>query len=155
VTVADFNGDNLLDIASGNYASVSVLLGRGDGTFNTATNYWVGGARVAACDFNKDGMPDLAIDLGGKVGLFWNDTLPRLQISKAAGAARSSKTVAGTGAVRVAYPAWKPYQLQVSTNLADPASWQTISNTPATIGSQYVITNTISGPSQTYRLRRP
>ncbi len=153
VTVADFNGDNVLDIASGNYASVSVMLGNSDGTFNTATNYWVGGARVAAGDFNKDGMPDLAMDLGSRVGLFWNDTLPRLQISMVGGAARSK--TAGSGGVRVAYPAWKPYQLQVSTNLTDDASWLTLSNSPATLGSQYVITNTITGGNQTYRLRRP
>jgi hypothetical protein len=153
LTVADFNGDNLLDIASGNCASVSVLLGRGDGTFNTATNYWVGGAWVAAGDFNRDAMPDLAIDLGGKVGLFWNDTLPRLQISMVGGAARTKS--AGTGAVRVTYPAWKPYQLQVSTNRSGAASWQTISNTPTTIGSHYVITNAITGGHQMYRLKRP
>jgi hypothetical protein len=154
VTVADFNGDNLLDVASGNYASVSVLLGRGNGTFNTATNYWVGGARVASGDFNKDGMPDLAIDLGSKVGLFWNDTLPRLQISVVDLAARS-KSGAATRGVRVAYPAWKPYQLEVSTNLAEAAAWQTVTNLPATVGTQFVVTNATTGGSQAYRLKRP
>ena len=143
VTVGDFNGDNVLDIASGNYASVSVLLGVGDGTFTTATNYWVGGAWVAAGDFNQDGMMDLVIDLGSKVGLFWNDTLPRLQISKAA------------VGVRVAYPAWKPYQLETSTNLTETSSWQTITNLPSLYGSQYVITNQPQTGHQTFRLKRP
>ena len=143
VTVADFNGDNVLDIASGNYASVSVMLGVGDGTFTTATNYWVGGAWVTTGDFNNDGMTDLVIDLGSKVGLFWNDTLPRLQITKAA------------AGVRVAYPAWKPYQLEVSSNLPDTNSWQTVTNTPVTYGSQYVITNQTQGGILTFRLKRP
>jgi hypothetical protein len=42
---------------------VSVLLGKGDGTFQTAVNYGAGtGAySVAVGDFNHDGKPDLAV----------------------------------------------------------------------------------------------
>ena len=61
---------------------------------------------------------------------------------------------AATG-VRVAYPAWKPYQLEVSTNLTDAASWQPLTNTPVTSGSQYVMTNHVDAATQTYRLKRP
>jgi surface antigen len=44
VTVADFNGDGKMDLAVTSYddSSVSVLLGKGDGTFGTAVNYPVG-----------------------------------------------------------------------------------------------------------------
>lgn len=143
VGVGDFNGDNLPDIVSGNFASVSVLLGNGDGTFLSATNYFVGGHYVATGDFNQDAMPDLAINLGGKVGLFWNDTLPRLQISKAA------------GGVRVAYPAWKPYSLEVNTNLSQSSGWTLVTVPPAKNGNQFVITNNASAGVQSYRLKRP
>jgi hypothetical protein len=140
VAVGDFNGDNLPDIVSGNYASVSVLLGNGDGTFLSATNYFVGGRYAAVGDFNKDGMHDIAIDLGRKVGLFWNDTLPRLQIGRA------------EGGVRVAWPAWKYYALEAGSSAAGP--WMTIDTTPATFGNQYVITNSAEGANQVFRLKR-
>jgi FG-GAP repeat len=41
VAVGDFNGDGKLDLAVVNQASstLSVLLGRGDGTFRAAMNY--------------------------------------------------------------------------------------------------------------------
>ncbi|HEY6292158.1 MAG TPA: FG-GAP-like repeat-containing protein, partial [Terriglobia bacterium] len=72
IAVADFNKDGILDVASVAYSatsasSVSVLLGKGDGTFSSAANYPTGNAAdtdpqfVAAGDFNGDGYPDLAI----------------------------------------------------------------------------------------------
>ncbi len=142
VGVCDFNGDNLPDIVSGNYACVSVLLGHGDGTFETATNYFMGGQYVIAGDFNNDEMPDLAIDLGGKLGLFWNDTLPRLQIKRVG------------GGVRVAWPAWKPYILETSTSL-NTADWTPVTNAPFVYTNQYILTNAASGAHQLYRLKRP
>jgi hypothetical protein len=143
VAVGDFNGDNLPDIVSGNYASVSVLLGNGDGTFITATNFFVGGHYAAVGDFNGDDMQDIALDLGSRIGLFWNETLPRLQISKA------------TTGVRIAWPAWSRYALEASGDLA-PAnnSWNPVDVTPFRFGNQFVITNTIQASSQAYRLKR-
>jgi hypothetical protein len=69
--VGDFNGDGLLDLAVANEGtwpnfrdgSVSVLLGNGDGTFQTARNFPAGIApwSVAVGDFNGDGNQDLAV----------------------------------------------------------------------------------------------
>jgi len=68
ITAADFNGDGRLDLAVANYGatsgdSVSVLLGNGDGTFQTAQNYAVGYGPTAIIsgDFNGDGNLDLAV----------------------------------------------------------------------------------------------
>jgi uncharacterized protein (DUF2141 family) len=69
VAVGDFNGDGNLDLAvadAGYFhdgAGVSVLLGNGDGTFQSAVTYEAGVAcfLVAVADFNGDGKPDLAV----------------------------------------------------------------------------------------------
>jgi hypothetical protein len=71
--VADLNGDGIPDLAvanscgiSGIYCqglgSISILLGRGDGTFQAAVNYDTGYRPVSVVvgDFNNDGIPDMA-----------------------------------------------------------------------------------------------
>lgn len=70
IRVADFNGDGLDDLATGNTrpsdppieSGVSVLLGRGDGTFEPAREFATatGTASLVVADFNNDGRPDLA-----------------------------------------------------------------------------------------------
>ncbi len=62
VAVGDFNGDGKADLATANlFGNVSVLLGNGDGTFQTAVHYLAGAAAefVAVGDFNGDGKADL------------------------------------------------------------------------------------------------
>src|SRR5262249_28319266 len=58
------NRDGKLDLAVANLASdtVSILIGDGDGTFQTAVNYPVGSSPVAIAvgDFTGDGPLDLA-----------------------------------------------------------------------------------------------
>lgn len=69
-TTADFNGDGIPDLAVATGlvgpVNLSVLLGNGDGTFQTRTNYYTGIAygvepSVVAADFNGDGKIDLAV----------------------------------------------------------------------------------------------
>ena len=73
VAVADLDGDGKPDLAAVNYYSgnVSVLLGKGDGTFQTAVNYRAGSApqSVAVGDFNGDGKPDLAVANNGSANV--------------------------------------------------------------------------------------
>jgi hypothetical protein len=61
--VGDFNGDGKLDLAAADGpAQTSVLLGNGDGTFQSHVDYATGYASlVATGDFNGDGYLDLAV----------------------------------------------------------------------------------------------
>ncbi len=65
LTVADFNGDGVQDlaVADSRDSMLSILLGRGDGTFQPSLNSLVGvdPADLTAGDFNGDGIPDLAV----------------------------------------------------------------------------------------------
>jgi len=63
--VGDFNGDGKLDLAVANEGSnnVSILLGKGDGTFQAAVDYGAGSnpSSVAVGDFRDDGKLDLVV----------------------------------------------------------------------------------------------
>jgi len=73
VTIADVNGDRKPDLIVGNSCSncalsgegsVGILIGNGNGTFQSASSYDSGGftaASVAVSDVNHDGYPDLLV----------------------------------------------------------------------------------------------
>ena len=62
VVASDFNRDGKVDLAVAN-SGVSILLGKGDGTFNAGQNLNAGSGptQVVTADFNADGNADLAV----------------------------------------------------------------------------------------------
>lgn len=63
LNTGDFNGDGVIDVVATNFVgSVSILLGRGDGSFKGAVSYATGASPsdVTVGDFNGDGRADIA-----------------------------------------------------------------------------------------------
>jgi hypothetical protein len=83
VAVSDLNGDHKLDLLFGNSSnfrndnSVAILLGNGDGTFQSPVVYAVaaGGSpsSISVTDVNQDGRSDLAVFWGGTVYFFFGN----------------------------------------------------------------------------------
>jgi FG-GAP-like repeat/Abnormal spindle-like microcephaly-assoc'd, ASPM-SPD-2-Hydin len=78
MAAADFNGDGKMDLVIGSQpASMSLLFGKGDGTFYSESDVVLIQApfTLAVADFNNDGTPDVAIpNLGlGNVSIFLSE----------------------------------------------------------------------------------
>jgi len=71
IVSTDFNRDGKPDVAVANYdsANISVLLGKGDGTFKTHVDYATTPfpTQLTVGDFNADGIPDLAVSVFGPI----------------------------------------------------------------------------------------
>lgn len=76
LAVADYNGDGFQDIARamgfGDTGLMEIANGNGDGTFQPPARYLVppprsgqGAVFITASDFNGDGKPDVALEVGG------------------------------------------------------------------------------------------
>lgn len=64
MAAGDFNGDGKVDLACMASDGLNVMLGNGNGTFQTPVNYPTGGASIAVADLRKNGKLDLIIPGG-------------------------------------------------------------------------------------------
>ncbi|HWY22227.1 MAG TPA: FG-GAP-like repeat-containing protein [Candidatus Acidoferrum sp.] len=69
IVVGDFNLDGHLDLALATGTNLEVLLGNGDGTFQSPSPLGVAASGVVAGDFNRDGKLDLFV-AGSASGLY-------------------------------------------------------------------------------------
>jgi hypothetical protein len=112
VAVADVNGDGKPDLVVANLCAsssacpngvVDVLLGNGDGTFQSAVTYQSGGyyaTSVAVADVNADGKPDLLVASEFVSGDYTNGTVGVL-LGKGDGTFQSAATYESGGSAAV------------------------------------------------------
>jgi hypothetical protein len=135
VAIADMNGDGKLDLVVCNIGlqgasepgSVAVLLGNGDGTFQTPIQYtpfnYAGWLTVG--DFNGDALPDIAVTRvsdGHSVNIMLNTTVVTKQVAAIAGATPDISLVQGQTYIEQVYQ-------QLLNRPADPtgiAAWTAI-----------------------------
>jgi hypothetical protein len=72
VVVGDFNGDGKADVIAAGQTATSILLGNGDGTFQTGIPYSPGGVFTTAGDLNGDQKPDVIVLQGGTAVVLLN-----------------------------------------------------------------------------------
>jgi hypothetical protein len=106
ISVADFNGDGIPDLAVGNAplaggaGSLTILLGNGDGTFTAAASPATtsGVNSIAIADFNGDGKADIAVANGLTLTMLKGNgdgTFASSTITPAAGSFQSSAIIVG------------------------------------------------------------
>ena len=102
IVATDFNGDGMPDLAvahcCGPLANLTILAGKGDGTFQPEAPFAGGDSpnTIAAADFNGDGLPDLAVAAGaeapqGTLTILLNNVGPAVNSAEALDAARRKK----------------------------------------------------------------
>jgi hypothetical protein len=150
--LADFDQDGKLDLANVQTTIASILLGKGDGTFNPAMVYDVSGnaglpGSIATIDFNSDGAPDLAVGVSNGVSFLRNTlaiTLPALAIRRNGAALSLSWPFPSSGFV-----------LQSKTNLADLGGWLPVLNSTSHIADQLQVIVSPDTTGRYFRLHRP
>jgi hypothetical protein len=131
-------------------------LGNGDGTFQSAVEFYVGTSRPASLatgDFNGDESTDLAVGvtesqpssyLRGYVSVMLNacaPTNPRVSIAQ------------GHGTVTISWPTNAiGFQLESATGLPASNSWSSVSDPIVVAGDQNTVTVSIDSARRFFRL---
>lgn len=134
ITTGDFNGDGNTDLAITDQVtnSVSLLLGNGDGTFQTHIDFASGTSScgIAQGDFEGDGLPELAVANCGSNVL----SVLLNSVTQTATAVRSGISIPGTGTAHLVDASYSG-----NTNFAGSLSG-TISLTSSTVATTLTLT---------------
>jgi len=150
VAVADLDGDHHQDVMVGLADYVSVMLGRGDGSFQNHIDYMVSRASVtgvALGDFSGHGALDLAASGGSGVQLLRNTAVSALLPSSVDFGAQAVGTTRGAQVVTISDPAVASLQLKaISIAGANPGDFSQTSTCGSGLqgGAHCVVTVTFS-----------
>ncbi|PYK96198.1 MAG: hypothetical protein DME19_20505 [Verrucomicrobia bacterium] len=138
-----------LAVANFNSGNVSVLLGRGEGSFRAAVNYGAGSAPYAlgGGDFNGDGKPDLAVanKFSSDISvLLCSCVPPELEIAVAP----------GNSAVTVSWPSPLSGFVFQSTASLSTTDWQPAAGTMRTNNGRLEATVPLNQSKRYFRLRK-
>ena len=116
ITVADFNGDGLDDLAVvnedsgdrqvyGHYAQLSLYTSKGDGTLLAPIQFGSGDMlKLTAADFNRDGAVDLAGNVDGLgEGILMNSNGTSVVLATSAGTVKAGQAVTFTATVTASF----------------------------------------------------
>ena len=146
VTTGDFNNDGNIDIATavtdnGNFPGlVTVMLGKGDGTFPSQLTYAVSQVPfgITAADFNKDGGLDLATadgEPGDAASVLLNDPVPAFLPTMLSYSNQQVGTTSSSKTVTVSNPSVTPLKISSVTTSGDFAQSNTCPLAPSTLAS--------------------
>jgi uncharacterized protein (UPF0548 family) len=156
IAVGDFNGDGKLDlaVADGSHSNpapgVLVLLGNGDGTFQTAVNFDAGpgSTSVALGDFNGDGAPDLAVANGPSASVV-------VLLNTCVSASPSLAVSLSNATLTVSWPFPSTGFVLESTPSLSPPNWQPAVETPLTNNALLEVMVPVNPGSRYFRLHKP
>jgi hypothetical protein len=157
--VGDFNGDGKLDLVVADTTargSINVLLGNGDGTFQTPVSYGWGMdtdtfAYVAVGDFNGDGKPDLFVGIrltggGGVVTALLNTCVS---------ASPSLAIMVTNSTLTVSWPFPSTGFVLESTPSLSPPNWQPAPESAVTNNGLLEVLVPVNPGSRYFRLHKP
>jgi hypothetical protein len=109
IVSGDFNGDGIPDVAMVDQGGARVLLGLGDGTFQTTPVSYATGtgpSQLAVGDFNRDGSADLAVTNSGSNdgAILLNDGAWPARRARDSGRKAGGRRLAGTARDSTAAP---------------------------------------------------
>jgi hypothetical protein len=144
VTTGDFNNDGNLDLAvavtdNGNFPGlVTVMLGKGDGTFPTQLTYVTGQVPfgITAADFNKDGGLDIATadgEPGDAASVLLNDPVVAFLPTKLDFPKEQVGSTSPPQAVTVSNPGATPLKISSVATSGDYAQTNTCPLSPSTL----------------------
>jgi hypothetical protein len=153
IVARDVTGDGLIDlVVRSAFSGLTVMAGRGDGSFAPPVTVVTGDAPIALTtfaltvnDFNNDGKPDIAFVSGTEIAILYNTAMPQLRLE------------AVGDVVRIEWPAnfAREAVLESAPTLDGSTRWVEHPFPPLSADQQLMIFDSGAAAARFFRLRQP